>query len=138
MTISSTLKINVNNPYLPGVVFIPGRFLITGITQSMPMQISFTVPSNSSNTYVPGQLIRLFVPRSYGMYQADGLTAKIMSVQSITLTVNVNSLGFDAFVIPSDPLAETPASFVPAGAQNLTLDNTTAQVPFQPLNNTGN
>lgn len=137
-TVNPTLNVNLNNPILPPVTFIPGSFLITAITRTIPMQISFTVPSNSENTYRPGQLIRLFIPHSYGMQQANNLTCKVISVQPTIISVNVDSTNFDPFVIPNNPEAETPASFSPSGAQNLTLDNTTTQVPFQPLNNVGN
>lgn len=125
------------NQYLPGVIQIPSTLLIIGITQSFPMIVTFTVPSTGSNTYVVNQLVRLFVPRTWGMYQANGLTGRIMAVDSTTMSLNIDSTYFDAFIDGSST-SETPASLAPAGSQNLEYNNTTNQVPFQSLNNIGN
>lgn len=125
------------NQFLPGVTQIPSALLITGITQSAPMIVSVSVPSDAANTYVPGQLVRLTVPRTWGMWQVDGLTCKILSVGVGTLTLNVDSTEFDPFVDGSSS-AETPASLAPAGSRNYQFDNSSSQVPFQSLNNIGN
>jgi len=101
------------------------------------MQITFTVPSTGSNTYQPGMLIRLFVPRTYGMFQANGLTGTILSILDTVLTVDIDSSLFDIFAIPLVN-NESPASFSGAGSRNLQYSNTTNQVAFQPLNNIGN
>lgn len=125
------------NQYLPGVIQIPSTLLITAMTQAFPLVVTFTVPETGSNTYVVNQLVRLFVPRTWGMYQANGLTARIMAVDSTTMSLNINSTYFDAFVDGSST-NETPASLAPAGSQNLEYNNTTNRVPFQSLNNRGN
>jgi hypothetical protein len=125
------------NQYLPGVIQIPSTLIITDINRAFPMQVTFTVPSTGSNTYIPGQLVRLNVPRTYGMWQANGLTGKILQAGASTLLLNLDSTLFDAFVYaPSSN--ETPASLSPAGSQNLQYNNSTNQVPFQSLNNIGN
>src|SRR4029077_7056628 len=125
------------NQYLPGVIQIPSMLLITGITQSFPMVVTFTVPSTGANTYRINQLVRLVVPRTWGMYQANGLTGRIISVNDTTMSLDINSTYFDAFVDGSSS-SETPASLSPAGSQNLEYNNTTGKVPFQSLNNIGN
>jgi hypothetical protein len=101
------------------------------------MVITFTVPSTGANTYQMGQLVRLVVPRTWGMYQANGLTGKIIQIGALTMTLNIDSTRFDVFVDGS-ATSETPASLSPAGSQNLEYDNTTRDVPFQSLNNIGN
>lgn len=101
------------------------------------MVVTFTVPSTASNTYVPDQLVRLTVPRTWGMFQANGLTGKILTIGSSTMTLNIDSSLFDAFVDGSST-GETPASLAPAGSQNLSFSNNTNQVAFQSLNNIGN
>lgn len=128
---------NINNPYLPGVIFIPSSMLITAITKAYPAQITFTVPSTGFNTYRQGQLIRLFIPKTYGMMQANGKTVEILSVIDNTMLVDMDSSQFDAFAIPF-VTNESPASFSPAGSRNLEFNNNTNQVAFQPLNNIGN
>ena len=125
------------NQYLPGVIQIPSRLLITDIAQSFPMTVTFTVPSTGENTYVEGQLVKLFVPKTWGMFQANGLTGKILTIGASTMTLNIDSTIFDAFVDGS-ATAESPASLSPAGSQNLTYGNRTNRVAFQSLNNIGN
>lgn len=125
------------NQYLPGVIQIPSMLLITNITQDYPMVVSFTVPSTGFNSYIPNQVVRLTVPKTWGMMQADGLTGKILSVGSSTMTLDIDSTYFDAFVDGSST-SETPASLAPAGSRNLEYNNNTDWVPFQSLNNIGN
>lgn len=125
------------NIYLPGVIQIPSALTITAISQTSPMQITFTVPSTGANTYIPGQSVKLNVPQSYGMFQANGLVGQILSVSLTSMILNINSSGFDPFVVPAAS-AEQPATLVPSGSRNLQYDNTTGQVPFQSLNNIGN
>jgi len=125
------------NQYLPGVIQIPSMLLIIGITQSFPMVVTFIVPDTGSNTYVPGQLVRLSVPKTWGMFQANGSTGKILAVDSTTMALNIDSTYFDTFIDGSST-SETPASLAPAGSQNLEYNNTTNNVPFQSLNNIGN
>jgi hypothetical protein len=125
------------NQYLPGVIQIPSMLLITSMTQSYPLVIGFTVPQASENTYIPGQLVRLTVPRTWGMYQANGLTGQILSIGSSTMAVDIDTTYFDAFINASSS-SETPASLAPSGSRNLQYSNSTNQVAFQSFNNIGN
>ncbi len=125
------------NQYLPGVIQIPSMLLITGMSQSFPTVIDFTVPETGSNTYRAGQLVRLTVPRLWGMFQANGLIVKIISVSNSSMIVDLDSTYFDAFVDGS-ATSTTPASLSPAGSRNLEFNNSTNDVPFQSLNNIGN
>lgn len=125
------------NQYLPGVIQIPSSLLITSMTQAFPLTLTFTVPSTGSNTYVIGQVVRLTVPKTWGMFQANGLMGQILYVDSSTMMLNIDSTNFDAFIDGSGS-PETPASLAPAGSKNLEYNNSTNQVPFQSLNNIGN
>lgn len=125
------------NQYLPGVIQTPSMFLITNMTQSYPLSITFTVPSTGANTYIPGQLVRLTVPKTWGMFQANGLTGQILSIDSTTMLLDINSTYFDAFVDGSSTPG-TPASLAPAGSRNLEFSNNTNDVPFKSFNNIGN
>jgi hypothetical protein len=103
------------------------------------MVVTYTVPPNGYSTYVPEQVVKLTVPITWGMFQANGLNGKILSVDNINLimTLNIDSTNFDDFVYNPNS-ADTPASFSPAGSRNLQYTNFTNQVPFQSLNNIGN
>ncbi len=123
----------VNNPgYLAPVIAIPSALEISAITQSFPCVITASANTDQTNTYVTGQLIRLNVPKSFGMYQINGQVAKVTAVNGSNITVPIDSTQYDPFVIPAST-AEQPASLSPAGSRNLTLGNNNTQVPFQNL-----
>lgn len=128
------------NQYLKPVIIIPSSLLVTNITTSSPMVISVAIGNTTTeaNTYIVGMAVKLFVPVSYGMYQANNLVGTITDISGLNFTLNLDSSQFDAFVIPP-PTGETPASIAPFGSRNLTYDNQTANtVPYMNLNNQGN
>lgn len=128
----------MTNQYLPGTIAMPSAMQITAITRSFPMVVTFSInPVTASNSYIPGQLVHLNVPRTYGMSQADGLTGRILVVGSTTIALNIDSQLFDSFVVPTGNV-EQPATFTPAGSQNLQFSNETRFEPFQSLNDRGN
>jgi hypothetical protein len=121
------------NTYLPPAQVIPKALLISDITQTNPMVITVT----QTNSYIVGQLIHLSVPSTYGMYQVDQKTVKIIAIDGLDISVNLDATGFDAFTVPPTGY-EQPASFAPAGANNLEYSNFTNNVAFQSQGNTGN
>ncbi len=129
------------NQYLPGVNTIPNALVITAITRSMPMVVTATLvntaPNPRVNTYQAGMNVRLYVPRTYGMCQANGLVGTILGLAGNVFTLGLDSSLFDAFTVPVTQV-ESPASLSPYGSRNLEYDNTTNDVPFQNLNNIGN
>jgi hypothetical protein len=133
---------NNSNTYLPATPTIPLALLITAITNSFPMQITAVIPNlvilpPTPNTYVIGQLIRLNIPEPYGMQQANGLTGKIVQIIGLVFFVDIDSRQFDIFITPS-AFEEQPATFAPAGSNNLQFTNTSTFEPFQSGTNTGN
>ena len=128
------------NQYLPPVIQIPSSLAITSISQSAPMVVGVAVqtPTSESNTYIVGMAIRLMVPQTYGMYQANNLVGTIKAINGSNFTLNLDSSLFDPFVIPSGVTVEQPATIAPNGSRNLQYDNSTDLVPFQSLNNIGN
>lgn len=128
---------NNANVYLPGTVQIPSSLLITAITKDINAMITAEVDDvTASNTYIAGQLITLTIPFEYGMQQANKKTVKILLVDDLNFYVDMNSVNFDPFVMPMNPIQV--ASFAPAGSNNLAYSNDTNQIAFQSLNNIGN
>lgn len=128
------------NQYLPPVITIPSSLVITAITQSAPMVVTVAIGNSTTeaNTYIVGMAVRLNVPQSYRMYQANGLVGTITGITGNQFTLNLNSLQFDPFVVPSGNV-EQPATLAPNGSRNLQYNNNnTDLVPFQNLNNIGN
>ena len=129
---------NNSNQYLPGVIAIPSTLQIVSITNAMPAVITCVVqPVTSANTYIAGQLVKLIIPNSYGMQQANNKTVQILSVNGLQFTIALDTTQYDAFAVPAST-AEQPASMAPAGSRNLQFSNNTAQLGFESLNNIGN
>lgn len=129
---------NNANTYLPGTIQIPSSLLITAITNSFPMIVTCSVnPVTAAFTYIVGQLVKLYIPITYGMYQANNLIGQITNVNGLSLSLDIDSTMFDPFVVPVDS-SESPASLSPYGSRNLSFNNFTNQVPFQSYNNEGN
>ena len=127
------------NQYLPPVILIPSNLVITSITQASPMVIGVAIQNTTTeaNTYIVGMAVRLFVPQTYKMYQANNLVGTITAINGSNFTLNLDSSLFDAFVVPTGNV-EQPATIAPNGSRNLEYNNNTRKVPFQNLNNIGN
>jgi hypothetical protein len=128
------------NQYLKPVIAVPSSLLITAITQSLPMMITVAIGNvtTEANTYIVGMAVRLFVPVSYGMYQANKLVGTITEINVNVFTLDLDSTTFDPFVIPF-VTSEAPASISPNGSRNLQYNNATTRfAPFRSLNNIGN
>ncbi len=129
----------MTNQLLSPVIQIPSSLMITSISQSSPMVIGVSIqnPTTEANTYIVGMSIRLMVPQTYGMYQANNLVGTITQINGSNFTLNLDSSLFDPFVVPTGNV-EQPATISPNGSRNLQYNNSTSLVPFQSLNNIGN
>ncbi len=116
------------NDYLPGSPVVPNSLLITAITNAYNSVVTVAI----ANLYIPGQLIKLTVPPSYGMDQADQLTGEILSINGLDFTTSIDTSQFAPFVVPAN-YKQKPASLAPAGAHNL---YNTLTVPFHALDGT--
>lgn len=127
------------NEYLAPVTYIPSRLLILNIARTFPMLMTLFVPPGYpvANTYLAGMLLRLYVPVTYGMRQANGLIGKILLVTGLDVALDIDARYFDPYVIPSGSV-EAPASVVVFGSRNTLFSNDTRNLPFQTLNNIGN
>lgn len=130
----------MTDEYLPGVITTPTSLAITAISKSYPMVVSVIIDnaSTQSQAYIPGMAVKLFVPKPYGMYQADGLVGTILDIIDLNFYLNIDSRYFDSFVVPVSGFG-IPASIIPAGSINLEYSNTNVNyIPFKSLNNIGN
>ncbi len=131
----------MTNQYLPGVNTTPNSLVIAGITNSTAMVVTASLVNNAPNprvnTYRSGMNVRLYVPRNYGMYQANGLVGNILAINDNDFYLDIDSSLFDVFSVPASQVG-SPASLSPYGSRNLEFDNTTNNVPFKNLDNIGN
>jgi len=119
-----------NNTYLADSPVAPPFLLISNITRANPCVVTVT----TANSYVVGQLVTFLVPFTYGMFQIDGLTGEIQTVDitNLIFSVAIDTIQFDTFVTPP-AFAEQPASLSSGGSRNLYNYN---QVPFHAVDGT--
>lgn len=76
---------------------LPQYLFITNISQAAQAVVTVS----TLHSYVAGMKIRLDVPSTYGMTEANGVEAVIVSVGSYTLTLDLDSSGFNAWAWPT-------------------------------------
>lgn len=97
----------------------PQFLYVTEITQATQAVVRCSVDPTAY--YVVGMKVHFSVPYSFGMYQMNQLTGKIVAMSSTnyTMTVDIDSSAFTAFAFPastSSPTAALFATVAPAGA----------------------
>jgi hypothetical protein len=110
---------------------------ILSITQDTQALITTTFDgiNPGNHQYITGLIVRLVVPQGFGMVQANHLEAPITVINDTQVTMPINTLSFDAFVVPDyQPGAfGTPAQVVPTGEVNEMLTGATQNVLPYPL-----
>lgn len=91
--------------------FVPAFRLISDITQARHAIATLT----EDHTYTPGEILSFRVSARYGMFQINNMQGRVLATTNDTVTVDIDTLSFDAFVTPSSPGAY-PAMIVPAGS----------------------
>jgi hypothetical protein len=114
------------NPPVDPTVFSPRNFVVTNITNAIQSQVT----TSAVNDYVVGQLVRMHVPRPYGMHQIDNLSGYIISIQSSTqFTTDINTLFFDSFVASPTYPGNTSPQVTAIGDKNLNSATTSNNGP---------
>lgn len=83
-----------------------------------------------NHQYGTGLIARLYVPDGFGMVQANRLEGVVTKINDTQFTITVNTINFDAFVIPDFQPGSfgTPAQVVPVGEINSILTESTQNV----------
>lgn len=97
----------------PTSVYTPFVTGISAITQANPAVITTSV----NHGFVIGNEVTFQIPNGWGMLQLNGLSGYITAISSNTITVNINTSTFDAFVVPATSHI-SPAQVIPAGDAN--------------------
>ena len=92
------------NPYNLGLfnsgTYSPFICDITAVTQAQEA----TITTSIDHGFIVGNQIQCFIPPQYGMRQLNNLKGYVSAVPSTTqITVTINTLAFDSFVVPSVP-----------------------------------
>ena len=97
-----------------GPLFYPQRLWISNITQANPVVVTTT----QAHGLTVGQQVRLRVPTTFGMVEANNLQGVITAVTSTTLTIgSIDSSAFTAWAWPAaSAVPFTPAFVIPVGS----------------------
>lgn len=106
----------------PSPVFQPAMRLISALTNANPALVTTTFAHN----YKTGMIVRLYVPHGFGMTEANELYSDIVVQSPTTFTININTLPFSVFVVPS--VGNSFANVVPIGELASHLDAATVNV----------
>jgi hypothetical protein len=103
--------------------FSPYQNVITNITNSNPAIIT----TYSDNGFLPGLVVRFFLPKQSGMSDLNFQVAEISVLGRQTFSVPINTTAFDPFIPPSLPIAGNAQlpQVLPIGEDALTLINAT-------------
>lgn len=108
----------------------PAMRIITAITNGFPA----IVTTSFAHQYLSGLIVRLFIPRYFGMVQADKLQGAITVIDDVTFSINLDTTYFDPFVVPvQTPLTAQLANVVPFGELTSQFNGSTANVLPYPL-----
>lgn len=100
------------NPGYPGPEsFVPALAYITNISQSLNASVTFL----ETPAYSPGELLSFRVSKPFGMQEINNQVGKILSIIANVAIVDINTLGYTAFVYPVTG-KNTPPFAVPAGS----------------------
>lgn len=106
-------------------IFRPHSSVILSITKGS----TTTVTTFTDHHLITGTIVRLTISPNCGMPQINQKTGTITVIDATSFSIPINSLSFDAFVIPEDPdepgtppAQQQPCSFVvPIGEDNRML-----------------
>ena len=83
--------------------YIPYVLPIESISQAQQAVVTFA----TAHPYTPGEIVSFRVPASNGMQELNNQYATVLLNDTYTITVNINSLNFNAFVLPPYQIAIT-------------------------------
>ena len=96
-------------PDIPNPQFQPAMRVITAITNSFPA----VVTTNINHNYQTGLVVRLDIPETYGMQQANQMFAPITRIDATHFSIEIDTNNFDPFVVPLATVVSTLAQAVP-------------------------
>ena len=83
----------------PDPRFQPAMRLITGITNARKC----VVTTSFDHDYVSGLILRILVPKEYGMFQINNKVSEITVLGPTTFSLNIDTTSYDSFSAPAPP-----------------------------------
>lgn len=102
-------------PAVASPTFQPAMRIITAITKANPA----TITTSFAHNFFTGDIVRLYVPKTFGMRQADHLQGTITVTSTTQFTIDIDTTDFDTFAVPGSNVQF--AQVVPIGEVNSQL-----------------
>jgi hypothetical protein len=116
---------------LPYPIYQPAMRVILSITNSFPAIVVTSIDgiNPADNDYISGMIVRLDIPKGYGMNQAHNRKGTITVINPTTFSIDIDTTLFDIFVVPTSwPLSYQKAQVVPVGEVNDMLTAATRNI----------
>jgi hypothetical protein len=106
-------------------VFQRAMRIINNITNANPAQVT----TSFAHQYGSGEIVRLVLPRGFGMQQANQLTGIIAVIDPTNFSINIDTTFFDVFSTPvAFPLKSQYSQVVPVAEISAQLTGATQNV----------
>lgn len=92
--------------------YFPSMVLIEDISKAQYAVVTFVEDHN----FLVNEIIGLRVSKPYGMVEINNKEAKVLSVTSDTVTVDIDSSNFNSFTVPVSLRGTTPPCAVPSSS----------------------
>ncbi len=92
--------------------FTPSLSFISGISNAQNAVLTF----DDNHDFLVNEVISIRVTKPYGMVQINNQQGKILAITSNTITVDIDSTNYEAFVTPVSLLGTTPPCVVPSSS----------------------
>jgi hypothetical protein len=93
--------------------YYPTRALISAITNATQAVVTFT----ADHDFTVGEIVSFRVTKDFGMYQINQKRAKVLSMSSDTVTIDIDTSFWDAFSLSNlDAAGTTPPACVPSSS----------------------
>ena len=111
----------------------PQFLYVTAVSKAVQAVMTFSV--DPSAYYVAGMKMNFSIPYSFGMYELNSVTAKILSVDSANyqVTLDLDTTAFTTFAFPASsasPTAQLFATAAPAGVSTQRDPNTFVETGY--------
>jgi len=104
-------------------IYQPAMRVVTALTNALTASVTTSFDHN----YLDGLIVRLHIPKGYGMLQANNLVGTVTVTGTTTFTLNIDTLKFDSFTTPSGSpwYISSYAQVIPLGEINSSLSQAT-------------
>jgi hypothetical protein len=106
--------------------FQPAMRVVTAITNALEAAVTTSFDHN----YLTGLIVRLYVPKGYGMLQVDQQVGTITVTGDTTFTIDLDTTLYDTFTTPAGSpwYINSYSMVVPVGEINSSLTQATRNV----------